>query len=137
MRKRSAQLLLSILLLQAGSWNSSARSDLAACFLSVGKSVNIGMRGLKVSSHAQPHARPPHRYLLRIAGQSIFSGADAAANLSAVARGLSRPLQPELGDSAATFAGPALLALLTSAPSAIAPAIPSLLSAIAGGLVHL
>lgn len=44
-------------------------------------------------------------------------------------------LQPELGDSAPAFAGPALLALLAAAPAAIAPAIPSLLSAIAGALV--
>lgn len=63
----------------------------------------------------------------------LFSGADAVANLAAVAAGLARPLQPELGDSAATFAGPSLLALLAAAPSAIAPAIPSLLSALAGG----
>lgn len=74
------------------------------------------------------------RYLLRIAGGALFSGADAAANLSAIAVGLARPLQPELGDSAAAFAGPALLALLAAAQEAIAPAIPSLLSAIAGVL---
>ena len=73
------------------------------------------------------------RYLLRIGGQALFSGPEADANLAAIANGLARPLQPELGDSAAAFAGPALLALLAAAPpAAIAPAIPALLTAISG-----
>jgi hypothetical protein len=73
------------------------------------------------------------RYLLRIGGQALFSGPEADANLAAIANGLARPLQSELGDSAAAFAGPSLLALLAAAPpAAIAPAIPALLTAIAG-----
>ena len=73
------------------------------------------------------------RYLLRICGQALFSGPEADANLAAIANGLARPLQPELGDSAAAFAGPTLLALLAAAPpAAIAPAIPALLIAVAG-----
>jgi hypothetical protein len=76
------------------------------------------------------------RYLLRLGGQALFSGPDAHANLAAIANGLVRPLQPELSDSAAAFAGPSLLALLAAAPpAAIAPAIPALLTAIAGMLI--